>query len=103
MHIASRRRRALTGVAALVATHAFAQSSAAPPDTHGDTVLPTLNVYGSAERSLTSRSTAEQKRTLEQAYVLPFGALTKVQAVRANVKGFTPFRIPRMSDVWFEQ
>ncbi|MDY7805025.1 TonB-dependent receptor [Burkholderia stagnalis] len=66
MHIASRRRRALTGVAALFATHAFAQSSAAPVDTHGDTVLPTLNVYGSAERSLTSRSTAEQKRTLEQ-------------------------------------
>jgi peptide/nickel transport system substrate-binding protein len=43
-----------------------------------------------------------QKRTLEQAYVLPFGALTKVQAVRANVKGFRPFRIPRVSNVWFE-
>jgi peptide/nickel transport system substrate-binding protein len=44
-----------------------------------------------------------QKRTLEQAYVLPFGALTKVQAVRVNVKGFKPFRIPRMSNVWFEE
>ncbi len=44
-----------------------------------------------------------QKRTLEQAYVLPFGSLTKVQAVRANVKGFRPFRIPRMSNVWFEE
>jgi peptide/nickel transport system substrate-binding protein len=44
-----------------------------------------------------------QKRTLEQAYVLPFGALTKVQAVRANVKGFSPFRIPRMSNVWFQE
>jgi peptide/nickel transport system substrate-binding protein len=43
-----------------------------------------------------------QQRTLEQAYVLPFGSLTKVQAVRSNVKGFRPFRIPRMSNVWFE-
>jgi peptide/nickel transport system substrate-binding protein len=42
-----------------------------------------------------------QQRTLEQAYVLPFGALTKVQAVRSSVKGFRPFRIPRMSNVWF--
>ncbi|HSU05492.1 MAG TPA: ABC transporter substrate-binding protein [Acetobacteraceae bacterium] len=42
-----------------------------------------------------------QQRTLEQAYVLPFGSLTKVQAVRSNVKGFRPFRIPRMSNVWF--
>jgi len=44
-----------------------------------------------------------QKRTLEQAYVLPFGSLTKVQAVRVNVRGFKPFRIPRMSNVWFEE
>ena len=43
-----------------------------------------------------------QKRTLEQAYVLPFGSMTMVEAVRANVKGFRPFRIPRMSNVWFE-
>ncbi len=42
-----------------------------------------------------------QKRTLEQAYVLPFGSLTKVQAVRSDVQGFKPFRIPRMSNVWF--
>ena len=32
---------------------------------------------------------------------VPFGSLTKVQAVRSNVKGFVPFRIPRMSNVWF--
>ena len=44
-----------------------------------------------------------QKRTLEQAYVLPFGSLTKVQAVRSNVKGFKPFRIPRMANVWFAE
>ena len=34
---------------------------------------------------------------------LPFGSLTKVQAVRSNVKGFKPFRIPRMSNVWFAE
>ena len=38
---------------------------------------------------------------LERAYAFPFGSLTKVQAVRANVDGFVPFRIPRMSNVWF--
>jgi peptide/nickel transport system substrate-binding protein len=42
-----------------------------------------------------------QRLALERAYVLPFGALTKMQGVRANVQGFTPFRIPRMSNVWF--
>jgi len=30
-----------------------------------------------------------------------FGALTKVQGVRANVQGYKSFRIPRMSNVWF--
>ena len=43
-----------------------------------------------------------QRTVLERAYVLPFGSLTKVQAVRSNVQGFTPFRIPRMSNVWME-
>jgi peptide/nickel transport system substrate-binding protein len=42
-----------------------------------------------------------QTIALERAYVLPFGSLTKMQGVRANVQGFTPFRIPRMSNVWF--
>ena len=32
---------------------------------------------------------------------MPFGSYTKVQAVRSNVHGFVPFRIPRMSNVWF--
>jgi peptide/nickel transport system substrate-binding protein len=36
------------------------------------------------------------------AYVFPFGSLTKVQAVRSNVKNFKPFRIPRVSNVWFQ-
>jgi peptide/nickel transport system substrate-binding protein len=41
-----------------------------------------------------------QKAVLEKVYSLPFGSFTKVQAVRANVKGFVPFRIPRMANVW---
>lgn len=44
---------------------------------------------------------AMQKQVLEQVYAIPFGSLTKVQAVRSNVKGFVPARIPRMSNVWF--
>ena len=44
-----------------------------------------------------------QKHALEQVYAVPFGSLTKVQAVRSNVKGFVPFRIPRMSNVWFDE
>ncbi len=43
-----------------------------------------------------------QKQILEQVYVIPFGSLTKVQGVRANVKGYMPFRIPRFSNVYFE-
>jgi peptide/nickel transport system substrate-binding protein len=42
-----------------------------------------------------------QQHVLEQVYAVPFGSLTKVQAVRSNVKGFVPFRIPRVSNVWF--
>lgn len=41
-----------------------------------------------------------QKITLEKVYSIPFGSFTKVQGVRSNVKGFAPFRIPRMSNVW---
>jgi peptide/nickel transport system substrate-binding protein len=40
-----------------------------------------------------------QKRVLENVMVYPFGSLTKVQATRANVENFRPFRIPRMSNV----
>ena len=41
-----------------------------------------------------------QKIIFEKAYALPFGSLTKVQGVRANVQGYVPFRIPRFSNVW---
>jgi peptide/nickel transport system substrate-binding protein len=44
-----------------------------------------------------------QKIALERVYAVPFGSVTKVQAVRSNVQGFEPFRIPRMSNVWFAQ
>lgn len=43
-----------------------------------------------------------QKIVLDKVYAVPFGSLTKVQAVRSNVKGFTPFRAPRFSNVWIE-
>jgi peptide/nickel transport system substrate-binding protein len=42
-----------------------------------------------------------QKLILERVYAVPFGSLTKVQAVRANVQGYKSFRIPRVSNVWF--
>lgn len=44
-----------------------------------------------------------QRLVLERAYAYPFGALTKVQAVRSNVQGFVPFRIPRFSNVWLQR
>ena len=44
-----------------------------------------------------------QEYVLDQVYAVPFGSFTKVQAVRSDVKGFVPFRIPRMFDVWFEK
>jgi peptide/nickel transport system substrate-binding protein len=42
-----------------------------------------------------------QKRILDEVWALPFGSLTKVQAVRANVQNFRPYRIPRLSNVSF--
>jgi peptide/nickel transport system substrate-binding protein len=39
---------------------------------------------------------------LETVMALPFGSLTKVQATRANVNDFRPFRIPRFSNVSFK-
>ncbi len=77
-----------------------------PPKGHPDPqVLKLWNEMNSSP-SEDARQTAfaeMQKYTLDQVYSLPFGSLTKVQAVRSNVKGFVPFRIPRMSNVWFEK
>ncbi|MES2710614.1 MAG: ABC transporter substrate-binding protein [Pseudomonadota bacterium] len=44
-----------------------------------------------------------QRLVLERAYAYPFGALTKVQAVRSSLQGFVPFRIPRFSNVWLQR
>ena len=44
-----------------------------------------------------------QALVLDRAYALPFGSLTKVQAVRTSVHGFVPFRIPRFSNVWLDK
>lgn len=44
-----------------------------------------------------------QKLVLDRVYAIPFGSYTKLQAVRSNVHGFVPFRIPRMSNVWLTQ
>jgi peptide/nickel transport system substrate-binding protein len=75
----------------------------APKDLAGD---PDLNAaYNDMTQKLDPKDrqagwVRAQTIALERAYVLPFGSLTKMQGVRANVQGFTPFRIPRMSNVW---
>jgi peptide/nickel transport system substrate-binding protein len=43
-----------------------------------------------------------QARVYDQVLFLKFGDLTRKQAARANVKGFIPYRIPRMWNVWIE-
>jgi peptide/nickel transport system substrate-binding protein len=43
-----------------------------------------------------------QERIYEDVKIVKFGDLTKVMAARANVKGFTPYRIPRLWNVWLE-
>ncbi len=43
-----------------------------------------------------------QERVYDQVLFLKFGDLTRKQAARANVKGFVPYRIPRMWNVWLE-
>jgi peptide/nickel transport system substrate-binding protein len=43
-----------------------------------------------------------QARLLDQALVIPFGALNQLQAVRSNVKNYRPFRIQRAPNVYFE-
>ncbi len=43
-----------------------------------------------------------QERLYEQVKMLKMGDLTKVQAARSNLKGFIPYRIPRLWNVWIE-
>ncbi|HEX2942524.1 MAG TPA: ABC transporter substrate-binding protein [Rhodopila sp.] len=41
-----------------------------------------------------------QQLVLDRVYAIPFGVLGTVQATRADVQGFVPFRVPRMANVW---
>jgi peptide/nickel transport system substrate-binding protein len=43
-----------------------------------------------------------QERVYDQVHFLKFGDLVRKQAARSNVKGFVPYRIPRMWNVWLE-
>ena len=43
-----------------------------------------------------------QARVYDQVLFLKFGDLVRKQAARSNVKGFTPYRIPRLWNVWTE-
>jgi peptide/nickel transport system substrate-binding protein len=43
-----------------------------------------------------------QERVYDQVLFLKFGDLIRKQAARANIKGFQPYRIPRMWNVWTE-
>lgn len=43
-----------------------------------------------------------QARMIDQAYVIKLGDVGIYQATRANVRGYRPYRIPRLWDVWFE-
>jgi len=57
----------------------------------------------SSGRTLDERKAAfarAQERALDQVMAIPFGAMPKVQAVRANVENFKSYYIPRMSGVW---
>jgi peptide/nickel transport system substrate-binding protein len=75
-----------------------------PPGDHDDPDLLAayndMNTLPTAEERKQAFSRA-QALILDRVYAIPFGSLTKVQAVRATVRGYVPFRIPRMFNVWF--
>ncbi len=94
---------ALGGIAA-VRFHAPPFNTYHPKDPAGDAEF--VAAFRDIEngKSLDERKAAftrAQGRILDQVLALPFGSLTKIQAVRANVQNFRPFRIPRMSNVYF--
>ncbi len=43
-----------------------------------------------------------QQLLYDDVYNIVMGDISKVQATRSNVKGFVPFRIPRLWNVWYE-
>ena len=44
-----------------------------------------------------------QLLALQRVYALPLGAVDQLQAVRANVNNYVPFRIPRLANVWLSR
>lgn len=74
-----------------------------PKEADGDFVAAFKTL--SEGKTLPERSAAfatAQARALDQVMAIPFGVMPKVQAVRANVQGFKPYYIPRMSGVWLQ-
>lgn len=68
-------------------------------------------VFDAAWNDMLTLPTAEERadafaraqyRVMEHGLALPFGWLTKMQAVRSNVQNFVPFRIPRFYNVYLE-
>lgn len=75
------------------------------PEAHMDEAF--NEAYGTMMNAPTLEERAEafaraQEIVMENGLALPFGWLTKNQAVRSNVHNFVPFRIPRMYNVWME-
>lgn len=67
-----------------------------------DPVLDSLNAEMLSLPSEAARKAAFakfQERIYEQVHFLKFGDLTKIQAARATVQGFVPYRIPRFWNV----
>ncbi|CAH1648507.1 Peptide/nickel transport system substrate-binding protein [Hyphomicrobiales bacterium] len=44
-----------------------------------------------------------QARVFDQVMAIPFGAIPKIQATRANVEGYIPFFNTRVSNIWLKQ
>ena len=69
-----------------------------------DPVIEEANAKLASELKLEDRRAAVkqfQNRMYEQAISLKVGDVGIVQATRANVMGYAPYRIPRMWDCWF--
>jgi peptide/nickel transport system substrate-binding protein len=58
------------------------------------------NAVGLAERQ--AAFGRFQRQMYEQAYAIKVGEVGIFQATRANVRGYKPYRIPRMWDIWLE-
>jgi len=70
-----------------------------------DPVISAANATLNSALTLPERQAAFgkfQKQMIDEAYVLKVGEVGIFQATRANVKGYKPYRIPRLWDVWVE-